>query len=163
MPDELVKTLLKDHWQVSPDEEDHRRRSVYLFVRRNLRYPIFEVFDRPDASASCSRRSRSTTALQSLTLLNSEFSLQRARELADYIAQRAGNDPAARVELAYRRTLARRPTADELDRAVKYLSDRETAVAAETSAEGTHSPDHASPLVQLCLAMFNLSEFVVVD
>ncbi len=62
LPLELKATLLKNQWQVSQDTEDHRRRSVYLFVRRNLRYPLFEAFDRPDTNASCPRRSRSTTA-----------------------------------------------------------------------------------------------------
>ncbi|MDZ4688016.1 MAG: DUF1549 and DUF1553 domain-containing protein, partial [Planctomycetaceae bacterium] len=56
LPTELVSTLLKGQWDVSPNEEDHRRRSVYLFVRRNLRYPLFEVFDRPDTNASCDQR-----------------------------------------------------------------------------------------------------------
>ena len=60
LPKELIATLLKNQWVVSPDEEDHRRRSIYLMVRRNLRYPLFEVFDRPDTNATCAKRSRST-------------------------------------------------------------------------------------------------------
>ena len=52
-PDELVKTLLKNQWETSEREADHYRRSIYLFARRNLRYPIFEAFDRPDGNASC--------------------------------------------------------------------------------------------------------------
>ena len=53
LPDEVAATLLKGQWKVSPDEEDHRRRSIYLMARRNLRYPLFEAFDRPDALLSC--------------------------------------------------------------------------------------------------------------
>ena len=75
LPAEITETLLKDQWKVSGDDEDHRRRSIYLFVRRNLRYPIFDVFDRPDTMASCAMRHESTTATQSLTQLNGEFSL----------------------------------------------------------------------------------------
>ena len=48
-------------WKLSPAEERDRR-SVYIFVRRNLRYPLFDVFDRPDTNASCPQRPRSTTA-----------------------------------------------------------------------------------------------------
>ncbi len=47
LPAELVKTLLKNQWQVSPRQADHYRRSIYIFARRNLRFPIFEAFDRP--------------------------------------------------------------------------------------------------------------------
>ncbi len=75
LPPEVTVTLLKNQWVVSGDEEDHRRRGIYLFVRRNLRYPLFDVFDRPDTNASCPRRHESTTATQALAMFNSEFSL----------------------------------------------------------------------------------------
>ena len=58
LPKELVATLLKKQWEVSPNVADHFRRSVYIFARRNLRYPIFEAFERPDANTSCPPRSR---------------------------------------------------------------------------------------------------------
>ncbi len=50
------------------------RRSLYVFVRRNLRYPFFEAFDRPDTNASCPRRPVTTIAPQALSLLNSRLS-----------------------------------------------------------------------------------------
>ena len=56
LPREIRNSIRKDHWKVSPDAEDHRRRSIYLFVRRNLRYPFFDVFDRPDSNTTCGRR-----------------------------------------------------------------------------------------------------------
>ena len=73
LPPELVQTLLPNQWKVSTRPEDHARRSVYVFARRNLRYPIFESFDRPDAGASCPVRGQSVTATQSLLMFNSEF------------------------------------------------------------------------------------------
>ncbi|MEM7234006.1 MAG: DUF1549 and DUF1553 domain-containing protein, partial [Planctomycetota bacterium] len=82
LPEEIRKSIRRDHWKVSPDPEDHHRRSVYLFVRRNLRYPFFEVFDRPDTNASCARRDRTTIAPQSLALLNSDLTVQASKRLA---------------------------------------------------------------------------------
>ena len=78
LPREITGTLLNNQWPVSTNREDHHRRSVYLFARRNLRYPLFDLFDRPDGTASCGRRKESTTAPQSLILLNSNFSLMMA-------------------------------------------------------------------------------------
>ena len=49
--------------------EDRERRSLYVFVRRNLRYPFFEVFDRPDTNASCPQRPVTTIAPQALSPL----------------------------------------------------------------------------------------------
>ena len=83
LPEGLTSTfLLKGQWKVSPNVADHHRRSVYVLARRNLRYPIFEACDCPDANASCSSRNRSTTSPRSLMLLNSRFSLQMARRTA---------------------------------------------------------------------------------
>lgn len=144
LPQELVGSLLKGQWKVSDDAEDHRRRSVYLFVRRNLRYPLFEAFDRPDTMATCPRRNTSTTAPQALVLLNSEFSLTAGRDLASYVARRAGADPASRVELVYDRTLSRLPSTEE----------RRAAITFADTDEG---------LIDLCLGMFNLNEFIYID
>ena len=51
-----------------PDASERDRRSVYVFVKRNLRYPLFALFDAPDRNETCSRRFATTTAPQALTL-----------------------------------------------------------------------------------------------
>jgi hypothetical protein len=73
LPKEISDTLLKKQHEVNPDATEHNRRSIHTFARRNLRHPLFELFDRPDAQMSCARRNESTTAPQALMLLNSEF------------------------------------------------------------------------------------------
>ena len=108
LPREITTTIRKKNWVVSPDPSDHVRRSIYLFVRRNLRYPLFDVFDRPDTNASCPQRNKSTTPTQSLTLLNSEFSATIASSLAKRVA--SDRDPVATLHLLL---FARLPTADE--------------------------------------------------
>jgi hypothetical protein len=174
LPDELVATLLKNQWTVTPDEEDHRRRSIYIFVRRNLRYPLFDVFDRPDTNASCPQRPRSTTAPQTLTLFNSQFSFDSARNLAGHVLARGKSDSSAQVDLAYRRTLGRPPTAEELAAGTEFLK-RQTdslllqsrladsaALPREPLPEGV-TPAATESLVSFCLALFNLNEFVYLD
>ena len=49
------------------DADERNRRSVYIFVRRNTRYPMLEAFDMPDTHESCPRRDVTTTAPQALT------------------------------------------------------------------------------------------------
>jgi hypothetical protein len=160
LPTELLSTLLKKQWEESPDEEDHRRRSIYLFVRRNLRYPLFDVFDRPDTNASCPERNRSTTAPQALWQLNSEFSLAAARDLAAYLISQAGQQPREQIALAYRRTLCRPATDEELKSAIEFLA-RQTQRLSELE-EPTHDPAREA-LAHLCLALFNLNEFIYLD
>ena len=144
LPEELVRTLLKSQWPVTPEVEQHRRRSVYLFARRNLRYPLFEAFDKPDGNASCSRRNVSTIAPQALLLLNADDSVVAAQRLAESIEKQTGSDRRAAVELAYRQILNRKPTADDVRDAEQFLTSD-------------------SALADLCLALFNLNEFVYLD
>jgi hypothetical protein len=129
-------------WTVSADPRDHVRRSVYIFARRNLRYPFLEAFDLPDSNLSCPRRERSTTATQSLALLNAGV----VRECAEALAKRLTSETKStteQVERAYRLILGRRPSAKETDLATEFLKE--------------------SPLRELCRALFNLNEFVYLD
>ena len=186
LPPVITVTLLKDQWNPSGDAEDHRRRSIYLFVRRNLRYPLFDVFDRPDTNATCPLRHESTTATQSLVLMNSALSLDAARHLAGVVLSSAPDDRAAQVAQAYRRVFARAPDADELQSALDFL-ERQTAqlqaagrepaslalpVLPRGSQRDSLSPDslppnidphNAAALVDFCLALLNSSEAVCVD
>jgi hypothetical protein len=147
LPEEVVQTLLSpSHWKVSASRTDHDRRSVYIFARRNLRYPLFEAFDRPAATLSCDRRSPSTTAPQSLMLLNSEFSLEAARRLAAFVKQRAGDDPRSQITMLFRQTLARSPTEAEFTQIEVFLREADE-----------------NGFVDLCLAIFNSNEFVYLE
>jgi hypothetical protein len=153
LPAEVASTLLNaDQWIVSRDRADHRRRSVYLFVRRNLRYPLFEAFDGPDTQASCPRRNRSVTAPQALWLLHGELAHEAARDLATVVHRDAGSDPASQTQRAFLCALSRPPDPAELQLAVDFLTERSAAQA--PSGDG---------LADLCLALLNANEFVYVD
>jgi len=173
LSEELLVTLLKNQWPVTANEIDHRRRSLYLFVRRNLRYPIFDVFDRPDTNQSCPKRNRSTTAPQSLMLLNSELSLNAARRLAGFILKQATDSPSEQIRLCFQRTLSREPTEAELEKSLAFLKTvsahlkEEDRPAEDLSVpipalQGT-DPHHTAALIDFCLAILNLNEFIYID
>jgi hypothetical protein len=129
-------------WTASPDPRDHVRRSVYIFARRNLRFPFLEAFDLPDSNLSCPKRERSTTAPQALALLNTSDVLEAAKALAARLTLE-GQTPDERVTHAYRLILGRRPSEAELAAARDFLRE--------------------SPLSELCRALFNVNEFVYLD
>ncbi|MEE3373241.1 MAG: DUF1549 and DUF1553 domain-containing protein [Planctomycetota bacterium] len=173
LPPELLQTLLKNQWKVAPRRGDHYRRSIYLFARRNLRYPIFEAFDRPDGNASCARRSQSTTAPQSLVLLNSRFSLDAARRLAGtLLRERTRVDDTCYQEL-FRRVYAR-PAAPDESKVLAAFYQRQTDLlraagrAPEQLAMPIPRPAHLAPaaaaaFTDVCLAAFNANEFLYLD
>jgi len=170
---EITVTLLKNQWQVTPRVADHTRRSIYLFARRNLRYPFFDVFDRPDANASCARRHESTTAPQSLTLLNSDFTYDMARRLAGLVLAQASDSGRDAVIRCHLRALGRAPTEPEVSSALEFLERQSAALRQEGRATANLAaplPDAggmddfgAAAWVDYCLALFNLSEFIYID
>ena len=125
------------------DPAEHNRRSVYLFVKRSFRNPMMEVFNSPDASASCARREESTVAPQSLAMMNGEFLTTSAARFAERLQKEAGADPAAQIAAAWRIALGRAPDAEEKRRALAYASN--------------------AGLERLCLLVLNLSEAIYVD
>jgi Protein of unknown function (DUF1553) len=147
LPAELTKLSSKGKvWPVSVDRNDRNRRSIYVFIRRNLRYPFFEAFDRPDTNASCPRRPVTTIAPQALSLLNGKIATDASHAFADRVARESGADTSARVEIAYRLALGRGPDPHEKRLAEEFLS----------------RPGEAT-LADFCLALLNLNEFVYVD
>lgn len=155
LPDELIRSLLKNQWTVHPDTADHFRRSIYLFVRRNLRYPLFEAFDKPDTNASCPRRNNSTIAPQALMLMNSQLTVEMAGRLAERLRQECGSSRERQIERLFELTLCRRPNEEERSVLIRVLNQ---------AASGEEEfPDENSRLADLCLVMFNLNEFVYLD
>ena len=155
LPPELVGTLLKGQWKTSPDEADHARRSVYVFARRNLRYPIFDAFDRPDAGASCPCRNRSTTAIQSLHLLNSQFTYDAARYTATNLLRtiRLDTEASELVQTLFRLTLSRSAEPDELKLLVSFVGKPTDQTTAELHDK----------LMTTAVAIFNSNEFIYID
>jgi Protein of unknown function (DUF1553)/Protein of unknown function (DUF1549) len=147
LPAELTKLSSKGKiWPVSARQEDRDRRSLYVFTRRNLRYPFFEAFDRPDTNASCPRRAVTTIAPQALSLLNGKLAVDSARGLAKRVAREAGSEPSARVDRAYCLALGRAPDVAERELSLVFLDGGDEA-----------------RLADFCLALLNVNEFVYFD
>ena len=87
IPADITKS--SKNWTASAETADHARRSLYIFARRNLRFPFLEVFDAPDSNLSCPERGHSTTAPQSLTLLNSAEVMAAAKATAARVMKEA--------------------------------------------------------------------------
>jgi len=134
-------------WIVTEDAAEHNRRTVYMISRRNFRMPLLEVFDRPEGVLSCSRRESTTTAPQSLSLLNGGFTLGQAAALAERLE--AAGDP---VAAAWRSVYGREPAPDERTRVEAFL-EKQTALLGSRRAA----------LVELGRSLFNTNEFLYVE
>jgi hypothetical protein len=125
-----------------------RRRTVYMFHKRVVQYPLMQAFDAPDAQASCGRRENTTVAPQALALLNDHFVRLRAEDFARRVRAEAGRDPTAELGLIWKLALAREATPLELEAGESFLKRQK---------EGSLG------LANLCQSVFALNEFVYID
>ncbi|HYH67540.1 MAG TPA: PSD1 and planctomycete cytochrome C domain-containing protein [Urbifossiella sp.] len=113
------------------DAADRSRvRSVYLPLLRGVTPKALEVFDPADQTLVTVQRDTTTVPGQALFLLNSPFVRRNALALADRLLAAKGDD-ADRVTTAYRLTLGRAPSKAEVERALGFVGEYESAYRAE--------------------------------
>ena len=156
-------------WVTPGDPAEAHRRGVYILIRRNFSFPLFSKFDMPDNSASCPQRDVTTVAPQVLWTLNNTISFAEARSFAARLVREAGDDPPAWVDRAWRIALGRLPREQEKEEALvtlEKLAGQDVTVQGdgpqpqELAWIGTR---RAQALTKLCLALFNLNEFIYID
>ena len=136
----LVTEQTKGRWDIQPEGPATWRRSIYIYQRRSLPFPMFETFDHPDMNLTAGARNVSTVPTQALTLLNNPFVLREAELLAERIISQVGPDPAKQIDLGYQYALGRPAT------------DLEKSLALEKVKAGS--------LVDFTHVLLNLSEFL---
>jgi mono/diheme cytochrome c family protein len=141
-PDLFEKSSRRD-WKGLPDSDPATwRRSLYVFSKRSIRYPMFEAFDQPNLVNSIDRRNRTTIAPQALILMNNPMVLFQAAKFAERVREEAGEDRARRIERAFLLALGRAPDAAERTRAAEFIGEAATG------------------LDEFCHVLLNLNEFI---
>jgi hypothetical protein len=99
-------------WPTSKGAERYRR-GLYTYTKRTAPYATFGLFDAPSSDGACTRRERSNTPLQALTLLNDPVYMEAARALAARVLREAPATDDARLGHAFRLCTSRLPSAEE--------------------------------------------------
>jgi hypothetical protein len=149
-------------WELTKEEPSTWRRGVYAYVKRGLKYPMYEVFDEPDLNVTCERRSVSTVPTQALTMLNNEFLLIQAQHFAERVEKEAGKDPGEQVKAMYRIALNREPSPRELENNVAFLN-RQRRRATPQNAGVNEETAMRSALTDLAHVTLNLNEFIYIE
>ncbi len=143
---------------------DRYRRALYTFRFRSLPYPALQAFDAPNGDFACVRRSRSNTPLQALTALNEPVFMECAQALGKKALVEGGATDADRLTYAFRRCVARRPSAEEsaeLLRLLKKEKERFAKPGTNLPAGATNAESAAWTVVARVL--LNLDETVTKD
>jgi len=121
----------------------YNRRTIYRMIIRSGRHRLLDAFDCPDPSATAPKRSRTTTPLQSLSLMNHPFTIRMAGHFSDRVRSEAGKSPVDQVKRAIQLAWFRRPTAGEQKRLTEFVNEHD--------------------LESLCRVLINSNEFLYVD
>jgi hypothetical protein len=134
-------------------ESDNCRRSIYLFQRRALTYPLMEVFDAAPMNQSCAARTQTTVAPQALTLFNGEFTRECAGHFAKRVEAEAGTDTARQIAHAFELAFTRLPNEVERTASFNFLE----------SQRGIRDGDADRALQDFCHTLLNANELIHPD
>jgi hypothetical protein len=146
------------------------RRAMYTTYFRSAPHPLFTTFDAPDFQTVCTRRGRSNTPLQALTVANDVAFLEFAQALAARASREApAGDIDARLRRAFMLALCREPSPAELSILRGYYDRQATDLAKDDErAKGLLSPELAksdrlsesAAMVLVCRAILNTDGFI---
>ena len=114
---------IQREWKVS-EGEDRYRRGLYTHFWRSSPHPGMMVFDAPDSTTACTRRVRSNTPLQALTLLNDDAYVEAAQALATRVLSEAPAEINGRLDYAFELCTARTPDATERETLTRFFASQ---------------------------------------
>jgi hypothetical protein len=150
------------------------RKTMYTEFYRSAPYPLFTTFDSPDFSTVCTRRSRTNTPLQALTLANDPVFWELSLQLADRAKRELNQTPLAihsdqtlvsaqdRIRRMVVLAWCRAPSDSELDRLCQFHASTLEYYRQnpnELESLGGLDVDRATD-AQVARVLFNTDEFV---
>jgi hypothetical protein len=158
-PDGMYKfTQVDKGWKPSTGP-DRYRRGMYTYFWRSAPHPQLVTFDAPDATQTCTRRNRSNTPLQALTLLNDAGFYEYAQGLAARIAAASGDDT-ERLKYAFRLCMSREPNARELARLQSFVERQQSTLQTDEAKKISPDDPVRAPWVMVARVLLNLDEFI---
>jgi hypothetical protein len=170
---ELSATAAAGGWRTEKDPASTNRRSVYIFVRRNLRYPMMQEFDSANNFDVHSARINTVTPSQTLELMNFDLVVNWAQSLAGRVLNDNGLTEQAQVERAYRLTYGRKASAEEQNIAANFFKTQTPTL--QSRLNGTSKPPlpnnvpagldpaRAAAWVDFCQMLLNSNEFLYIN
>ena len=128
--------------RLGDDARSSVHRSIYLPLLRGIVPTSLEVFDFAEQGMVTGSRDTTTVAPQALYLVNDPFVRRQSLRLAERVLARPELDDSARVDYAYQLALGRAATAQELERAMRFVQDYEVAYRDELASTAEQVASH---------------------
>ena len=136
------------------------RRAMYTQFYRSAPYPLLTTFDAPDFQSVCTRRPRSNTPLQSLTLANSAALVEIAKGLGKRLAETDG-DAKTRIDAGFQWCYARPPSESERATVLTFFENQREHFRKnpDTTKKLGDTPE-AAAWITVARALMNTDEFI---
>jgi mono/diheme cytochrome c family protein len=139
-------------------DPNHKRRSIYFFVKRSKLVPTMVLFDAPEPLQGIEQRTTTTIAPQALLLMNNKTVRECAENFARRIAPVKDKTLEESVRNGYAAALGRGPSEQELTDSVQFVKEQEESYKAGGKANGRHLA-----LTDFCQVLLELNEFLYVN
>lgn len=158
----------KKPW-TSATGKDRFKRAIYTQLLRSSLYPSLMVFDYPDPNSTCTRRNRSNTPLQALTLANDLAFVEFTRGVSSRLLSEPMSDDSQRMTRMFELCLTRPPASTELNRLLAYLQSQRQEFAGQTEAANALgplpevsgiAPEEGAAWTMIGRVLLNLDEFI---
>jgi hypothetical protein len=171
---ELSATAAAGGWRTEKDPALANRRSVYIFVRRNLRYPMMQEFDSANNFDVHNVRINTVTPSQTLELMNFDLVVNWAQSLAGRVLNDSGLTEEAQINRAYRLVYGRTASAEERNIAANFFKTQAPILQARFDAGSSKpplpanvpagmEPSRAAAWVDFCQMLLNSNEFLYIN
>lgn len=116
-------------WEVTDNHGPETwRRLLYQERMRRVDDRIFTAFDFPDCGQVRAKRPVSTTPLQALNLLNSDFVVEQSEFIAERATKEVNGDAEAAIRRVFALILGREPKADEFTACLEISKSNSLAI-----------------------------------
>jgi hypothetical protein len=152
-----VPTPRNGSGEVNPDPSHPEAfaRTIFLQQRRTQVPTFLGTFDAPSMVFNCTRREPTTMPLQTLTLLNSDFTVERGADLAARVLRAESTDE-KRLILAFVTVCGRPPNAVEKAASLEFLR-------AQTTNQDTVNEAVPAAWRDLCHSLYALNAFLYLE
>ncbi|MFT5131170.1 MAG: mono/diheme cytochrome c family protein [Rhodothermales bacterium] len=156
-------TQNRKSWKTSSGP-DRFRRAMYTMFYRSAPHPLFTTFDAPDFSSVCTRRVRSNTPLQALTVANDPAFMEFAQGLAKRMGSKQTLDD--QIRHGFQLALGRPPAAVEMAALQTFAEQQLEAFATNKKATATFvgkmlpADAESASLVSIARAILNTDNFI---
>jgi hypothetical protein len=170
-PDEVMNEGFYQHGWKASEGPDRYRRAVYTWIARLSPFAQNVTFDSPPTNSICTRRDRTNSPLQALTLLNDPVFFEAARAFAQWTMTEGSGSVGEMVDRMFRRAVARCPTAEEQTVLVDYYRQQLAELSQQPATVGKLVPQPIDPQrhveqaawTNTASVVLNLHEFITRD